>query len=303
MRAVLPLLYLAAGWAMVRLGLDWRRGMSRALSLVVIPVVIVFHVAGGSAALAALMLCALVWMLALFGIAQWLSREPVDALCLCYLNIGWLGLPVAASALGPPAVSLFTAFYIASSILGNALGPAWLLHRARDASAIGSPAAGSARTGWWRHAWRTPALRAMLVGLCLLPCGPWLAAHAAWLDQGARVLLGVLGMMVLGAWLAHAPLSVADLLHALRWFALRAALSLLVLALLWFITSRFGRSPLQGQASAAVLLSLLPPAANILVLETEALGSGRSATRIAAATVWSLGAIALYVVGSGIARG
>ena len=295
MHAVLPLVYLAAGWALVRLGLDWRRIMARALSLVVIPIVIVFHVAGGNAALVGMMLCALGWMLALFAIAHLLGRDPVDTLCFGYLNIGWFGLPVAATALGPQSVSLFTAFYIASSIVGNVLGPAWLLRHARDGSAAGLPARGASPSGLLRHAWRTPALRALLAGLCLLPVGPWLGGHAGWLDEGARMLLGMLGMMVLGAWLAHATLGVAELRSALGWFVLRAALSLLVLTLLWAVTSRFGRSPLQGQAGAVVLLSLLPPAANIVVLETEALRTGHSAIRIASASVWSIGAIALYV--------
>lgn len=295
MRAVLPLMYLAAGWALARLGLDWRRAMSRALSQAVIPLVIVFHVARADAALVGLMLCALVWMLALFAMGHRLSRDPVDSLCFCYLNIGWFGLPVATSALGPEAVSLFTTFYVASSILGNALGPAWLLHHAPGTSGAGRPARANSMSGWLRHAWRTPALRALAVGLCLLPVGPWLGVHAAWLDEGARILLGMLGMMVLGAWLAHAPLGVAELRRAFKSFVLRAGLSLLVLALLWAVTSRIGRSPLQGQVAAMVLLSLLPPAANIVVLETEALRSGHSAARIASASVWSLGAIALYV--------
>lgn len=295
MRAALPVLYLAAGWALARLGFDWRRPMARALSLVVIPVVIAFHVAGANAALAGSMLCALGWMLALFAIGHRLSRDPVDSLCFCYLNIGWFGLPVAASALGPQAVSLFATFYVASSILGNALGPAWLLRHARGSAPAGSPAHSGSRVGVLGHAWRTPALRALLAGLCLWPFRSWLGVHAGWLDEAARMLLGILGMMVLGAWLAHTPLDMAELLRAPKWLALRTATSLLVLTLLWAVTSRLGRSPLQGQAGAAVLLSLLPPAANIVVLETEALRTGHSAPRIASASVCSLGAIALYV--------
>ena len=285
MRAVLPLIYLAAGWALARMGIDFRRGMSRALSLAIIPVVIVFHVASGTVELAGLMLCAFAWMLALFVAGRCLSRDPIDTLCFCYLNIGWLGLPVASATLGPPAIGLFTAFYVASSILGNGLGPAWLRRHGPE----NTPA------GWLGHAWRTPALRALLLGLCLLPFGSWLTTHAAWLNDAARLLLGLMGMMVLGAWLAQAPVGVPELLRTLRWFGWRAAVSLPALALLWALTSRLGDSPLRGQFQGLVLLSLLPPAANIVVLETEALKTGASASRIAGASIWSLCAIAIFV--------
>ena len=295
MQAALPVIYLAAGWWLARLGIDWRRGMARVLSLAVIPYVVVFHVAGAMAELAVLMLLALAWMVALFVLGRWLSRDPVDALCFCYLNIGWLGLPVAASTLGPQAVSLFTAFYIASSTLGNSLGPAWLRQQGHAPVAPSRTARRAAVRSTCLQAWRTPALRAFLAGLAALPLGPWLVAHLGWLNQGARFLLGLLGMMVLGSWLAHVPVRRAELLRALPRFALRALLSVCVLATLWRGARLAGLPPLTTGAEALILLSILPPAANIVVLETEVLQTGRSAPRIASGTVRSLGAIAVFV--------
>ncbi len=295
MQAILPLVYLAAGWLLARSGGDWRSLASRLLSVVVIPTVIVLHVVGTDSRLALVMVSAVVWMLLMLALGSASSRDPVEKLCFGYLNIGWLGLPVAAAALDRSAVGVVTTFYVTSSILGNTLGPAWLRRSAPTAPADRAGSDGSRLARPWRDAARTPSLRALVAGLCLRPLGPWLAQHASWLAHGATFLLGMLGMMILGSWLAHAPLRAADLWRALPRSALRAALSVLVLGTIGAAGALGGAPAMRITPAVVVLLSILPPAANIVVLETAALRTGRSAPLIAAGTVWSLAAIALYM--------
>jgi predicted permease len=89
------------------------------------------------------------------------------------------------------------------------------------------------------------------------------------LYQFAKVGMVFTGMCVLGMWLRHTKVEKADLWHSVR----------VMLPKLMF---------------GAIICSCLPPAANIVALETHYQGTGYSARYIAAGTIVSIVVILIF---------
>lgn len=141
----------------------------------------------------------------------------------------------------------------------------------------------------------------MVVGLLCLPAGSFLSVHGAGFYRVLTWIFSFIGLIVLGMWLGVAKLHRADLTRAAGWAFLRAVLvsvySIGVLTAAHWMHTHTGVHLEQLLAHPQVLfiLGVLPPAANIVILETHYRHEGTAAPVIAAGAAVSVGMIALAV--------
>lgn len=276
--------YLGLGWLSARLEWEVRQKAARWLTHYVIPPVIAFNIATHGYP-------TLVLMLAMAGVTALLlmlhhlhDPDPVRSLCFAYLNIGWLGLPVATALLGGEASVILMSAYVGSSVVGNTMGAALFGVRL------------AAWADWLKRLVAMPACRAALLGLLLMPWGPSLSRHGEIPYHILKTMMSVLGMGVLGAWLAQSRPDRRAFLCALRLFLLRLPAFGAAFGLLFLLSLGLGVNVPPDLAPSLLLLCLLPPAANIVVLETHYLQAGHSAPVIAAGTAISLASIGGYAL-------
>lgn len=287
---VLPLFYLFIGLLLGRAPIDLKKPASAAMTVCIIPFVVIFNVATHRPGVFPIMFGTIAVMSAMLAASRLFTKDPVENLCFCYLNIGWLGLPVAAALFGEEAAAVYIAAYVGNSLFGNSFGVGLMAHGE-------SLRARALRTA------RSPPVFALTIGLCLIPFADQVARYASQLYVAARFLTGFLGMAILGMWLSQTKLRARDLVAAapalMRRFATASALMTVFL-----VICRLGGVTLASDnAPALYMIGLLPPAANIVVLETHYLNSGRSAALIASGTLVSLLAIALYAAATLWLRG
>ncbi|MGC0152815.1 permease [Chromobacterium vaccinii] len=284
-----PLLYLLLGLGLGRAPFDIKSRASALLTKFVIPLVIIYNIAAHRPGVFAVMAGTMAMMAALLLLSRLSTRDPVRNLCFSYLNIGWLGMPVASTLFGDGAATVFIAAYVGSSLLGNSVG-------------VGLMAGGGSLKA---RAWETlkaPPVWALLAGVALMPFGPQLQAYARPGYEVLKFLMSLLGMSILGIWLSATRLGVADFGRALRLSALRAAAICVLLALFVAICRQLDIRLVLDNQPALYLMCLLPPAANIIVLETHYMKSGRSAGPIACGTCISIVAIGVYATATLLLR-
>ena len=309
MGIILPLIYLVAGLTLA-LTLPEHRGRqlkewaSALLTRWIIPAVIIYTVATSRPELFFVAASTMVMMLLGVLGAGRITRDPVQKLAFVYLNAGLFGIPVVAGIWGDEAVRVYIGAYIGNSIMGNILGTSLL----RGDSGEGSPprtATAASRGATIRRVLRglrtSPPVIAVVIGLLCLPAGYFLSVHGAGFYRVLTWVFSFIGMIVLGMWLGAAKLHRADLTRAAGWGVLRAALvsvySLGVLALARWAHDAAGMhfDQLLAYPQALFILGVLPPAANIVILETHYRHEGTAAPVIAAGAVVSVGLIALAV--------
>ncbi|AXE32644.1 permease [Chromobacterium phragmitis] len=277
-----PLLYLLMGLGLGRTSFEIKGRASALLTKLVIPLVIIYNIATHRPGVFAVMAGMMVMMISLLLLSRIKTRDPVHNLCFSYLNIGWLGMPIASTLFGDGAAMVFIAAYVGSSLLGNSVG-------------VGLMAQGSNLKTRMLETLKAPPVWALLVGVGCIPFGPQLEAHARPVYEVLKFLMSFLGMSILGIWLSATRLKMADFSQALKISILRAAaIAALVCLFIMLCRSLDIRLVLENQA-ALYMMCLLPPAANIIVLETHYMKSGRSASLIACGTCISIAAIGAYV--------
>ena len=147
----------------------------------------------------------------------------------------------------------------------------------------------------------SPPVIAVVIGLLCLPAGSFLSQYGAGFYRVLTWIFSFIGLIVLGMWLGVAKLHRADLTRAAGWAFLRAVLvsvySIGVLALARWAHDTAGVhfDQLLAHPQVLFLLAVLPPAANIVILETHYRHEGTAAPVIAAGAVVSIGMIALAV--------
>lgn len=315
MGIILPLIYLGLGLGLALLLSErWstrlKEGASTLLTRWIIPAVIIYTVATSRPEL--FFVAASTMVLMLLGVlgAGRITRDPVQKLAFVYLNAGLFGIPVVAGFWGEEAVRVYIGAYIGNSIMGNILGTSLL----RGGSGV-DPRAGEdnapeaqsprSRGGTLRSVLRglrsSPPVIAVVVGLLCLPAGPILSQHGAGFYRVLTWVFSFIGMIVLGMWLGAAKLHRADLTRAAGWALLRAVLvsvySVGVLAFARWAHDAAGVhfDQLLAHPQVLFILAVLPPAANIVILETHYRHEGTAAPVIAAGAVVSVGMIALAV--------
>ncbi|MEQ4563852.1 MAG: permease, partial [Acinetobacter sp.] len=111
--------------------------------------------------------------------------------------------------------------------------------------------------------------------------------------SAAKIGMSFAGMCVLGMWLRHTKVHVQDLKRS------AAILGLKVICGVVLCTAAYFYLPIanmQQSIGVMFLLFCLPPAANIVALETHYQGTGVSAKYIASGTIMSCILIALYAL-------
>ncbi len=314
MGMILPLLYLGVGFGLAMLlpehwGNRLKESASALLTRWIIPTVIVYIVATSRPELFFMAASTMVLMALLVRCAAFFTNDPVQRLALVYLNAGIFGIPVVASFWGEEAVRLYVGAYIGNSVMGNILGTS-LMRRETNTDGLTTSRAKPTRKAVTHKAAVGAVLRSLLtnrpiiavaIGLICLPAGPFLNTHAAGIYRLITWVFSFVGLMVLGMWLSTARLHRTDLKQALRWAVLRVVLvsiySVGILTAAHWMHTHTGVHLEQLLAHPQVLfiLGVLPPAANIVILETHYRHEGTAAPIIASGAVVSLGMIALAV--------
>lgn len=316
MGIILPLIYLSLGLGLAlllpeRWSTRLKEGASTLLTRWIIPAVIIYTVATSRPELFFVAASTMVLMVLGVLCAGRITGDPVQKLAFVYLNAGLFGIPVVAGFWGEEAVRVYIGAYIGNSIMGNILGTSLL----RGDASVGRPGAGEgnapdtqaarSRSGTLRTVLRglstSPPVIAVVVGLLCLPAGPLLSQHGAGFYRVLTWVFSFIGMIVLGMWLGAAKLHRADLTRAAGWAALRAVLvSVYSVGVLAFArwahdTAGVHFDQLLAHPQVLFILAVLPPAANIVILETHYRHEGTAAPVIAAGAVVSVGMIALAV--------
>ena len=309
MGIILPLLYLGAGIGLAMLlpehwGNRLKESASALLTRWIIPAVIIYTVATSRPELFFMAASTMVLMALLVRCSAFFTNDPVQQLALVYLNAGIFGIPVVASFWGEEAVRLYVGAYIGNSVMGNILGTS-LMRREANADGLtnsqSKPARKAAVGAVLRSLLTNRPIIAVAIGLICLPAGPFLNTHAAGIYRLITWVFSFVGLMVLGMWLSTARLHRTDLKQAVRWALLRVVLvsvySVGVLTAARWMHTRTGMHLEQLMAHPQVLfvLGVLPPAANIVILETHYRHEGTAAPVIAAGAAVSVGMIALAV--------
>ena len=314
MGMILPLIYLGVGFGLAMLlpehwGNRLKESASALLTRWIIPTVIVYIVATSRPELFFMAASTMVLMALLVRCAAFFTNDPVQRLALVYLNAGIFGIPVVASFWGEEAVRLYVGAYIGNSVMGNILGTS-LMRRETNTDGLTTSRAKPTRKAVTHKAAVGTVLRSLLtnrpiiavaIGLICLPAGPFLNTHAAGIYRLITWVFSFVGLMVLGMWLSTARLHRTDLTQALRWAVLRVVLvsvySVGILTAAHWMHTHTGVHLEQLLAHPQVLfiLGVLPPAANIVILETHYRHEGTAAPIIASGAVVSLGMIAFAV--------
>lgn len=314
MGMILPLIYLGLGLGLALLLPDrWstrlKEDASTLLTRWIIPTVIVYIVATSRPELFFMAASTMVLMALLVRCAAFFTNDPVQRLALVYLNAGIFGIPVVASFWGEEAVRLYVGAYIGNSVMGNILGTS-LMRRETNTDGLTTSRAKPTRKAVTHKAAVGAVLRSLLtnrpiiavaIGLICLPAGPFLNTHAAGIYRLITWVFSFVGLMVLGMWLSTARLHRTDLKQALRWAVLRVVLvsvySVGILTAAHWMHTHTGvhLDQLLAHPQVLFILGVLPPAANIVILETHYRHEGTAAPIIASGAVVSLGMIALAV--------
>ena len=314
MGMILPLIYLGVGFGLATLLPEhWSNRLKESASALltrwIIPTVIVYIVATSRPELFFMAASTMVLMALLVRCSAFFTNDPVQRLALVYLNAGIFGIPVVASFWGEEAVRLYVGAYIGNSVMGNILGTS-LMRRETNTDGLTTSRAKPTRKAVTHKAAVGAVLRSLLtnrpiiavaIGLICLPAGPFLNTHAAGIYRLITWVFSFVGLMVLGMWLSTARLHRTDLIQALRWAVLRVVLvsvySVGILTAAHWMHTHTGVHLEQLLAHPQVLfiLGVLPPAANIVILETHYRHEGTAAPIIASGAVVSLGMIALAV--------
>lgn len=314
MGMILPLIYLGVGFGLAMLLPErWSNRLKESASALltrwIIPTVIVYIVATSRPELFFMAASTMVLMVLLVRCAAFFTNDPVQRLALVYLNAGIFGIPVVASFWGEEAVRLYVGAYIGNSVMGNILGTS-LMRRETNTDGLTTSRAKPTRKAVTHKAAVGAVLRSLLtnrpiiavaIGLICLPAGPFLNTHAAGIYRLITWVFSFVGLMVLGMWLSTARLHRTDLTQALRWAVLRVVLvsvySVGILTAAHWMHTHTGvhLDQLLAHPQVLFILGVLPPAANIVILETHYRHEGTAAPIIASGAVVSLGMIALAV--------
>ena len=284
MALILPLLSFLTGYWGVQYLKPIRPFLAALLARVLIPVLIiynmVFYQEGSLGLIAFSFFCSCLF----FALFYFTLKNKLRALCLSYLNGAWLGIPFALAVFGPQVTSTVVALYIGGSLFGNVCAVMAVSEARQDTRYI------------LKNVLFSPPVVALSMAALL---SFWDLSHwqqVPWIEilyQANKVLVTFSGMCVLGMWLSNVRISRFDLMRSLQLIFCRGLFAVLLCVAAYYYLP----IPQQTLTYAVLLMFfLLPPAANIVALETHYQGTGHSAKYIASGTLASAILIALYGV-------
>ena len=252
------------------------------LARMLIPIVIIYNMVFYQAGSLSLMVFSFIVAVLLFYFFLFLSKDKLQALCFSYGNMAWLGFPFAIALFGPDMSAPMVALYVGGSIFGNIWAVTAVSSRQQSLSSIFTKVLKS-----------PPVIALSIAALCRLLGLQHLAQHG-WIDaiySAAKVGMSFAGMCVLGMWLRQTKVQRADLYYSSRLALLKLGCGVLLCGLTYVLIPI---AQIERFMGVMFLLFCLPPAANIVALETHYQGSGISAKYIASGTMVSCVVILLY---------
>ena len=243
--------------------------LSLLLARLFIPVVIIYNMVFYKSGSIALILFAFFSCFILFFIYLKLSNDRLASLCFSYTNMAWLGFPIAIAIFGTENSMAMIPLYIGVSIFGNS----WAVTSVSSAP--------QSRLELLKKMLQSPPVIALIIS-GVLRCfdvqhfqnDDWVN----WMYTAAKWSMSFAGMCVLGMWLRKTKVYLDDLVTSSK----LAVLKILCGVVLCTLAYLFLPVPhIHEYIGVMFLLFCLPPAANIVALETHYQGTGISAQYIA----------------------
>ena len=283
LKILLPFLYLGLGFLVGKTPIDIKNQTSYLLTRLAIPMVIIYNIATFHSDLFFIITAMIVMLTAMMLLSRLFTSDAVERLCFFYLNIGWLSLPIVAPVWGDSAAAAVLSLYIGNSLFGNSIGAGMLINN------------GAAKIDIKRTL-KSPPVAALIIGIICIPFGDSIKLYLPPLYRILKLVMSILGMGVLGMWLAKIKLEIKDLKLTLKLAIMRALTVCCLMTLFIFIAGLLHLELITANKQALYMICILPPAANIIVLETHYCHTGKSAGLTAWGTLLSLVLIPIYIV-------
>lgn len=282
MALILPLISFLMGYWGVQYLKSIRPILASLLAKIFIPLVIIYNMVFYQQGSLWLILLSLISSIVFFSIFYVWKKDKLRALCFSYLNGAWLGFPFALALFGPQASATIVAMYIGGSLFGNVC-------------AVMAVSQTQQETGFIiKNMLTSPPVMALSIAGVLSFWDFHAFEHNAVLNgiyAVNKVLVTFSGMCILGMWLSTVKIGWTDLKRSLVLILSRSVIALFLCILAYFILP----IPHQQLTYAIIFMFfLLPPAANIVALETHYQGTGYSAKYIASGTIASAIIISVY---------
>ncbi|OTG84010.1 AEC family transporter [Acinetobacter sp. ANC 4648] len=256
--------------------------LSSALARLFIPIVIIYNMVFYREGSLSLMLFSFFAAFLMFFAFLAISKDRLASLCFSYTNMAWLGFPIAIALFGSEISSAMIALYIGISIFGNTWAVTSVSSEAQSFKEI------------IKKVMQSPPVIALFIALIFRGLDFQSLHNHQWIDRIYSIAkwgMSFAGMCVLGMWLRNTRVDRYDLLQSFK----VAGLKLLCGVILCGLAYQFLPIPyIHEYIGVMFLLFCLPPAANIVALETHYQGTGISAKYIASGTIVSCGICFLY---------
>ncbi|MBP5993096.1 MAG: permease [Acinetobacter sp.] len=279
---LLPLISFLIGFFAVRKLTRFRAFFAMILAKVLIPFVIIYNMVFYQQGSIWLIFFSFSCSLLMYLIFKYFYKNKLKALCLSYLNMAWLGFPFALAIFGSQASSVMVALYIGGSIFGNICAVTALSPNPQSLQEIIkkvslSPPVVALGIAAVLSLWDFSAYQNHVIVQSVYQWDKWLMTFT--------------GMCILGMWLSHVKIKRADLIQSVSTTIQKLCLGTVFCIIAFYLFP----IPKDLMTFAVMLMFfLLPPAANIVALETHYRGTGESARYIASGTVVSILFIGLY---------
>lgn len=273
MALILPLISFLIGYLGVQHLKQIRPLLASLLAKVFIPSIIIYNMVFYKDGSLWLILLSFLSSIFFFGCFYYFNKDKLKALCFSYLNGAWLGFPFALALFGPQASSTIVALYIGGSLFGNICAVMAMSQTQQNTRYI------------LKNMLLSPPIIALSIAAVL---SIWdLSAFedhevVQWIYALSKILVTFSGMCILGMWLSKVRIGLQDLLRSLCVLSNRIILAVMLCGF------AFALLPIpHDKLTYAIIFMffLLPPAANIVALETYYQGTGHSAKYIASGTL------------------
>ena len=256
--------------------------LSKLLARLFIPIVIIYNLVFYKAGSFSLMLFSFFVSIFLFYLYLLITKQKLQALCFSYVNMAWLGFPLAIALFGPSISPPMVAIYVGGSIFGNIWSVTALSAEKEDKLIV------------IRKVILSPPVVAIFIAIILILFGIKNVSWASYFEpiySAAKIGMSFSGMCILGMWLRKTKVSWFDIRMSIN----TAIFKVIIGVVICFLTFFFIPIPhIEKYIGVMFLLFCLPPAANIVALETHYLGTGTSAKYIASGTIVSCIFVAVY---------
>lgn len=286
-KMLLPFVYLSIGFLVGKTPLEIKRQTSYILVKIIIPLVIIYNIATYRAEVFVLMAAMIAIICCMFFLSGFATNDIIKRLCFCYLNIGWMAVPIAGAVWGDGAVRLLIAMYTGNSVFGNSVGASLLANDSIKRMSV-------------KKTFCSPPVIALIIGILCIPFGDYFRRYCNNSYYVLKWIMSFLGMAVLGMWLSDTKIKKRDIKTTLILAVLRAATMSALGSLLLIVAYQLHFDLITENKKALFMLGVLPPAANIIVLETHYKHTGQSASLIACGTLFSIAFVIIYIAGTSL---